>query len=148
MPGTVLTEYQSACRAAHQQGQMLMDFYEHLAGKENFHAVASIDIDRRIRELRTLQETLSRKLEEQELLPMHPDPEKEGLLELFTHVKAAFSGDDRPAADDRLIAEESELLQLIERVLEHDGDAEIAEACAGTRNAIARLSAVEPEAGK
>jgi hypothetical protein len=144
MPGTVLTEYQSACRAAHQQVQLLRNLYEHIARKENLRAVASIDVDRRIRELRSFQETLSRKLEEQELLPMHPDPEKEGLLELLTDVKAAFSGDDRRAADDRLTAEESELLRLTEQMLAHDEDAAVAEACAGTRDAIARLSATEP----
>jgi len=148
MPGTVLTEYQSACRAAHQQVQMLEDLYEHLAGKENLRAVASVDVERRIRELRSFQETLAQKLEEQELLPMRPDPEREGLLELLTDVKAAFSGDDRPAADDRLTAEESELLQLTEQMLAHDDDAAIAEACAGTREAIARLSATDPDKGK
>jgi len=148
MPGTVLTEYQSACRAAHQQVQMLEDLYEHLAGKENLRAVASVDVERRIRELRSFQETLAQKLEEQELLPMRPDPEREGLLELLTDVKAAFSGDDRPAADDRLTAEESELLQLTEQMLAHDDDAAIAEACACTRDAIARLSATEPDTGK
>ena len=144
MPGTVLTEYQSACRAAHQQVQLLQNLYEHIAGKENLRAVASIDVDRRIRELRSFEETLSRKLEEQELLPMHPDPEKEGLLELFTDVRAAFSGNDRRAADDRLTAEESELLRLTEQMLAHDDDAAVAEACACTRDAIARLSATEP----
>lgn len=145
MPGTVLTDYQSACRAAHQQVQLLQDFYEHLVGRENFRAIASIDIDRRLEELRSLEETLSRKLEEQELLPMRPDPEKEGLLELFTDVKAAFGSDDRPAADERLTSEEGELLQLTEQVLAHDNDAAVAEACAGIRDLLARVSATEPD---
>lgn len=148
MPGTVLTEYQSACRAAHQQVQLLQDFYEHLVGRENFRAIASIDVDRRLEELRSLEETLSRKLEEQELLPMRPDPEKEGLLELFTDVKAAFGSDDRPAADERLTSEEGELLQLTEQVLAHDNDAAVAEACSGIRDLLARLSATEPDTGR
>jgi hypothetical protein len=145
MPGTVLTEYQSACRAAHQQVQLLRDFYEHLVDRENLRAVASIDVDRRLGELRSLEKTLSRKLQEQDLLPMRPDPEKEGLLELFTDVKAAFGGDNRPAADERLTSEEGELLQLTEQMLAHDNDTAVAEACAGIRDVLARLSATEPD---
>lgn len=143
MPGTVLTEYQGACRAAHQQVQMLQALYEHLAAKDTFRAVASIDVDRRIRELRSFEKTLAAKLKEQELLPMQPDPEKEGLLELFTDVKAAIRGNERPAADERLTAEESELLDLTEKVLAHDDDAEVAEAGAAIREALARLAAPE-----
>jgi hypothetical protein len=148
MPGTVLTELESACRAAHQQVQMLKDLYKHLAERENPRAVVSVDIEQRIRELASFEDTLSRKLEQQELLPMRPDPEKEGLLELFTDVKAAFSGDERPAADDRLTVEEGELLQLTEQILKHDDDDAVAEACSRIRDAIARLAATEPGTGR
>jgi hypothetical protein len=142
----VLTEYQGACRGAHQQVQLLQDLYEHLAGKGNLPAVASMDAGERIRELRAYEEALARKLEEQELLPMRPDPEKEGLLELITDLKAAFGSDDRPAAYERLAAEESDLLHLTEQMLQHDDDASIREGRARTREAIARLSGSPVEA--
>jgi hypothetical protein len=141
MPNTLLTEYQSACRAAHEQVQMLQDLYQHLSGKEHVHAIASIDVPERLRQLRDYQEILSRKLQEQDLLPTQPDPERESLLELVTELKAAITGGDRPATGERLAAEESELLQLTEQILRHDVDGAVRQARARTREAIASLLA-------
>jgi hypothetical protein len=145
MPNTLLTDFQGACRAAHEQVQMLQDLYEHLCGPDS--AAASIDADERLAELRDFQDVLSQKLEEQDLLPTRPDPEREGLLELITGVKAAVTGEEKPAADERLASEESELLQHIEKMLEHDKDAALEEARGRTRDAIARLCGPADEAG-
>jgi hypothetical protein len=147
MPNTLLTEYQSACRAAHEQVQMLQDLYQHLSGNQNLPAIASVDVSERVRQLRAYQEILSRKLREQDLLPTRPDPEREGLLELMTELKAAITGGDRPATDERLAAEESELLQLTEQILQHQEDEAIRDARASTREAIASLSASGADAG-
>ena len=148
MPNTLLTEYQSACRAAHEQVQMLQDLYQHLSGNEKLPAIASIDVSERVRQLRAYEEILSRKLREQDLLPTRPDPEREGLLELMTELKAAITGGgDRPATDERLAAEESELLQLTEQILQHEEDEAIRDARASTREAIASLSASGADAG-
>jgi hypothetical protein len=140
MPNTLLTEFQSACRAAHEQVQMLKDLYEHLCGPQSHHAAASIDAKHRVAELTSLQEVLSQKLEQQDLLPTQPDPERESLLELITGVKATVTGEEKPAADERLATEESELLQHIESMIEHDDDASLEEARARTRDVIARLA--------
>lgn len=140
MPSTVLTEFQSACRAAHEQVQMLKDLYEHLCGPQSHLAAASIDVEHRVAELTSLQEVLSQKLEQQDLLPTQPDPERESLLELITGVKATVTGEEKPAADERLATEESELLQYVEKILEHDNDVSLEEARARTRDAIARLA--------
>jgi hypothetical protein len=63
------------------------------------------------------------------------------LLELITELKAAFGGANRPAASERLAAEEAELLQATGQLLAHEQDEAIADAHARTRHAIARLSA-------
>jgi hypothetical protein len=141
MASTVLTEFQGACRAAYEQVQMLQDLYEHLAGQAGHRDLTSINVDQRIGELRHFQELLSGKLQQQDLLPTRPDPEKEGLLELLTELKAAFGGANRPAASERLAAEEAELLQATGQLLAHEQDEAIADAHARTRDAIARLSA-------
>jgi hypothetical protein len=140
MPNTLLTEFQGACRAAHEQVQMLQDLYEHLCGPESHLAAASTDADNRLAELRDLEEVLSQRLKEQDLLPKQPDPERESLLELITGMKATVTGEEQPAADERLATEETELLQHIEKMLEHGEDAALEEARGRTRDAIARLS--------
>jgi hypothetical protein len=140
MPNTLLTEFQSACRAAHEQVQLLKDLYEHLCGPQSHLAAASIDVEHRVAELTSLKDVLSQKLEQQDLLPTQPDPERESLLELITGVKATVTGEEKPAADERLATEESELLQHIEKMLEHDDDASLEEARSRTRDAIARLA--------
>ena len=139
MPNTLLTGFQSACRAAHEQVQMLQDLYDHLCGPERQFA-ASIDADERLAELHDFEQVLSQKLKEQDLLPTQPDPERESLLEWITGMKATVTGEEQPAADERLASEESELLQYIETMLEHDGDAALEEGRGRTRDAIARLS--------
>lgn len=147
MPNTLLTGFQSACRAAHEQAQMLEDLYESLCGPESRLAASSIDAELRIAELRELQELLSVKLKEQDLLPTRPDPERESLLELITGMKAGATGEGQPAVAQRLATDESELLQHIENMLEHDDDASLEEARARTRDVIARLSDPAAEAG-
>lgn len=139
MSGTLLTDFQSACRAAHEQVQMLQDLYEHLGGADSGGTRTSIDAQKRMTELRDLEELLARKLREQDLLPTRPDPEREGLLELITGMKASVTGEARPAADERLAAEETELLQHVEQMLKEDDDASIGKACARTREAVAQL---------
>jgi hypothetical protein len=141
MANTLLTEFQGACRAAYEQVQMLQDLYEHLAGRAGHPDLTSINVDQRIGELRHFQDLLSGKLQQQDLLPSRPDPEKEGLLELITELKAAFGGENPPAASERLAAEEAELLQATGQMLAHEQDEAIADAYARTREAIARLSA-------
>ena len=140
MSNTLLDEFQSACRAAHEQVQMLQDLYLHLYSAEGPLAAASIDAEDRTRELRDLQEVLLRKLKEQDLLPTRPDPERESLLELITGMKASVTGEEKPAAEERLASEEGELLRYIEKMLERDDDASIEEARLATRDSIARLS--------
>lgn len=140
MPNTLLTGFQSACRAAHEQVQMLQDLYEHLGAPESRFAAASIDTEQRMAQLTGLREVLSRKLKEQDLLPTRPDPERESLLEFLTGMKASMTGEENPAADERLATEETELLQHIEKMLEYDDDASLEEARLGTRDVIAKLS--------
>lgn len=148
MPNTLLTDFQSACRAAHEQAQLLQDLYEHLCEPESNVAAASIDAGSRRAELRSFEEVLAQKLKEQDLLPTQPDPERESLLEFVTGVKATVTGEEKPAADERLASEESELLQHIEKMLEHDNDASVEKARGRTREAIARLSAAEGNGNK
>jgi hypothetical protein len=147
MSNTFLTDFQSACRAAHEQVQMLQDLYDHLCGPESQFAAASIDADERLAELRVFEQVLAQKLKEQDLLPTQPDPERESLLELITGMKATVTGEEKPAADERLASEESELLQHIDKMLEHDGDAALEKARGRTREAIAKLSGPASETG-
>jgi len=142
MANTLLNQFQGACRAAYSQVQLLQDLYEYLASQEGHRDLTAIDVDKRIRELQSFKELLSEKLRQQDLLPTRPDPEREGLLELITEVKAAFGGDKTPAASERLAAEEAELLQTAGQMLAHEEDEAIADAHARTRDAIARLSAL------
>ena len=61
MPNTLLTDFQSACRAAHEQAQLLQDLYEHLCEPESNVAAASIDAGSRRAELRSFEEVLAQK---------------------------------------------------------------------------------------
>ena len=140
MAETVLTELQSACRAAHEQVQLLKDLYQHLSERAAEGATGAVDAARRIQELDSYQALLARKLEELDLLPKQPDPEREGLLELLTEVKAAFTAEDRPAVSERLAAEERELRKLTTQLLQHEDDTAVRDACAATEQAIANLS--------
>lgn len=139
MSTTVLSEHQSACRAAHEQVQTLEHLYDHLVADEKGAAMERLQVTRRRQELSTTRKLLSAKLEELGLLRTEPDPEREGLLEIVTSLKRAFGDDDAHAASERLAAEEKELLRLSEQLAEHDDDDALAGSVADTRAAIARL---------
>ncbi|MEX2495838.1 MAG: hypothetical protein WD448_07105 [Woeseia sp.] len=144
MNNLVLTEYQSACRAAHEQVQLLRDLYEHLSSSHS--AVASDPgVQQRLGELQGFLDVLARELERQDLLPSQPDPEKEEALEFLTGLKGRFTTDDNSAVRQRLAAEEKELLRLI-GTLRRENSAVAPDDClAATREAIHRLSPPDNE---
>lgn len=140
---TLLTQFQGACRAAHEQAQMLEDLYRHFSGE--LRETAGIDAGERIGQLERYRDYLQAALEEQDLLPSRPDPEREGLVEFLAGIKSAFSPEGRPAAAERLATEEAELLRLTEEILEERKDEPLAEARARTREAVTRLAPAPPE---
>lgn len=143
MSGFVLNEYQGACRAAHQQAQLVAHMYERLLQHAGLGNVAAYRADERHRELQRLRALLEAFLARENLLPTKPDPEKEELLELFTGLREAFGADERLAVTERLISEEYGLLRLGERMQEASHAGEIDTALAETRAAIARLERLE-----
>jgi hypothetical protein len=136
MSNIVLTEYQSACRAAHEQVQLLQDLYEQLSGTTG---AADVHLDERLAELRDFLAILSRELERQDLLPTQPDPEKEEVLEIFTEFKERFTPENHSAIKERLASEEKELLSLGEKLLTNDHPALLDDCLARSRDAVRRL---------
>lgn len=139
MNNAVLTDRQSACRAAHEQAELLQHLYDDLFGDAGGDRCAAFQLDRRLQELRTASRLLAGKLSQLGLLRTQPDPEREGLLEVLTGLKQAFGAGDERAASDRLLAEEQEFLKLNEQLAEHDEDDALAATIKDTRAAIARL---------
>ena len=135
MENTVLSEHESACRAAHEQVQQLQHLYERLAED----ADSTESHDRRLGELRADRQLLVGKLRALGLLRTEPDPERASLLDIATGLKQAFGGDHDYAIASRLAAEEREFLQRCEQLAEHDTDDEIRETMDRTRAAIERL---------
>lgn len=141
MENTVLTEHQSACRAAHEQVQLLQHLYARLAeqdgtGDEGIHARG------RMQELREDRQRLVAKLKSLGLLRTEPDPEREGLLDFATELKRAFGGTDDDALVGRLLTEEREFMRLCEQLAAHDDDEQIVEIIDRTHAAIERLQAM------
>jgi hypothetical protein len=136
---TVLTEHQSACRAAHEQVQLLQHLYARLAEQDGA-GDERIDAGGRIQELREDRQRLVTKLKKLGLLRTEPDPEREGLLDIATELKRAFGGTDDDALVVRLVTEEREFLRLCEQLAAHDDDEQIVETIDRTHAAIKRLS--------
>lgn len=139
MPETVLTEYESACRAAHEQAQLLRHLYERLLDDESARLNARLNVDERSRQLERDQDLLAERLEKLGLLQSQPDPEKERLLELFTDLKRAFSDEDDRAVAERLIKEERDYLQFIQEAVSHDSDETLSDAILQTHAALTHL---------
>lgn len=135
--GSILTEHQSACRAAHEQVQLLQHLYARLteegAGREG------LDENRRMDELRADRQLLVAKLKALGLLRTKPDPEREGLLDLASGLMGALSAGNNNAANERLVSEEREFMRLCEQLAAHDDDARLIDSVARTRAAIERL---------
>jgi hypothetical protein len=143
MPETVLTEYQSACRAAYEQVQLLQHLYERLLDDESARLNAQLNVDERSRQLQRDQDILAVRLAKLDLLKSEPDPEKERLLELFTDLKRAFSNDDQRAIAERLIKEERDYLQFIQQAAGHDSDESLSDAVLQAHAAVEHLGAYE-----
>jgi hypothetical protein len=121
----VLSEHQLACRAAHERVQYLRHLYRDILDGRIEYGLAGIDLQARVQELQEYQRLLSGKLKELELLPMRPDPEKEGMIEFFTKIRQALTQEVDQAVGGRLMTEECELLRLSESLASHDRDAAI-----------------------
>jgi hypothetical protein len=143
MSGFVLNEYQSACRAAHEQAQLLEDLYGRLVESPSREGGRAFCADERAAELRRFRELLSRMLQEENLLPKQPDPEREELLELLAEVKELFSADQRAAVSERLITEEYGLLRLGEQIEGQRHSRAIGNELEKTRSAIERLKRLQ-----
>lgn len=139
MENAVLTERQSACRAAHEQVQLLQHLYSRLAADGQ---VEGIEADRRLNELRDDRQLLAGKLKQLGILRTEPDPEREGLLELAAELKRALGADDQGAVGRRLATEEREFLRLCEQLGAQDEDEQIVESIDRTRAAIGRLGSM------
>lgn len=139
MSGFVLNEYQSACRAAHEQVQLLEDLYGRLVETLAPESGEGFRSDERAGELRWFRSLLHAMLRDENLLPKQPDPEREELLELLTEVKEVFSADERAAVSERLITEEYGLLRLGEQIRERRRSAALENELERTRSAIDRL---------
>ena len=137
MENTVLTEHQSACRAAHEQVQLLQHLYGRLAEQEP--ELGRLNERRRVNELREARQLLVAKLKALGLLRTEPDPEREGLLDIATGLRRAFGGPNDAAVAGRLATEEREFLRLCEQLAVHDDDEEIIETIDRTHAAIERL---------
>lgn len=138
MESTVLTEHQSACRAAHEQVQLLQHLYTRLAEQDGA-GDGRIDERGRMQELRQDRQRLVAKLKGLGLLRTEPDPEREGLLDIATELKRAFGSTEDDAVVDRLVTEEREFLRLCEQLAAHDDDEQIVETIDRTYAAIERL---------
>lgn len=143
MTGFVLNEYQSACRAAHEQAQLLEDLYERLVETLSREGGKEFRATERATELRRFRELLHRMLQEENLLPKQPDPEREELLGLLAEVKELFSADERAAVSDRLITEEYGLLRLGEQLEGQRHSQAIGKELDRTRSAIDRLKRLQ-----
>lgn len=143
MIGFVLNDYQSACRAAHEQAQLLQDLYKRLVESLSREDAADFRPEDRAAELQRFRAQLYAILQEENLLPKQPDPEREELLELLAEVKELFSADERTAVSERLLTEEYGLLRLGEQLQEQRHSQAIENELEKSRAAIARLKRLE-----
>lgn len=142
MEKTVLSDHESACRAAHEQVQLLQHLYERLA--EETAGRAGSDARRRLDELRADRQLLVGKLRALGLLRTEPDPEREGLLDIASGLKRAFGAESNGAETGRLVTAEREFLQHCEQLADHDRDPEIRKTMDRTRAALERLQSTWP----
>jgi hypothetical protein len=143
MGNVVLTEHQQLCRAAQQQAAMLRDLYDHLLLDEGSGLrIPGFSVRDRMRELEHDSEMLASKLAALDLLPMHPDPEREAVLESLAKLKGALSNRSDAGVAERLIEEEGELVRLSECLARHDPDPALARSIAKARAALERLGSV------
>lgn len=85
MSEVILSDYQTALRATHEQVQLLEHIYSDLdEGTEE-----------RLAELRDYRRALLAALRDEDILPTEPDPEREALKLLLESVRGALSSGDR-----------------------------------------------------
>ncbi|MBT8096104.1 MAG: hypothetical protein KJO19_03650 [Woeseia sp.] len=84
MSELVLSDYQTALRAAHEQVQVL----------EHIYKDAEEDASDRLAELLEYREALRAALREEDILPTQPDPEREALKRLLESVQSALGDGD------------------------------------------------------
>jgi hypothetical protein len=137
---TVLSDQESACRAAHEQVQLLQHLYQRLA--EETAGGSGFDARRRLHELQADRHLLVGKLRALGLLRTEPDPEREGLLDIATGLKRAFGADDNDAVTGRLVTEEREFLRHCEQLAHHDEDQDIRKTMDRTHSALERLESI------
>jgi hypothetical protein len=142
MPSNVLTRYESACRGGHEQVQMLLHLYQQLEEDAGGALTEQLNGHIRSEQLRRDRDMLAKKLSQLDLLQTEPDPEREKLLGLFTDLKRAFTADEGQTIRERLASEESEFLELVQEVADHDSDESIASSVRHTREAIALLTSL------
>lgn len=146
MSNMILSEYQAACRAAHEQVQLLADLYEHLSSRAP-GAVPAVDLQQRLAALKEFREVLAAELKRQDLLPSQPDPEKEEALEFLTELKGRYTAEEHRAVQERLLSEERTLLQFSEQVLKEDARDALRKCHSQTQDAIRRLHTGGSEEG-
>ena len=142
MTNKVLTRYESACRSGHEQAQLLLHLYEQLVDDAEDSLIRQLNVHNRSKQLRRDRDILSEKLSQLDLLQTEPDPEREKLLDLFTDLKRAFTADNAHTISERLAREESEFLELIQEVAEHDSDESVANSVAETGAVIGLLNSL------
>ncbi len=108
MKNIVLDDYQTALRAAHEQVQLLEHAYQHQADSSSA----------RMAELGDYRKALLAELRRQKLLPTEPDPEREVLQRLVSHVADAFTSEETS-----LIADAEAELDDLGQQLEQCGEA-------------------------
>ena len=138
MESTLLTEHESACRAAHEQVQLLQHLYDRLAN-EGGHQASDVNSSGRLKELREDRQLLVSKLAKLGLLRTEPDPERESLMDFASGLKRAFGAADDDVLNERLSTEEREFLRLCEQLAAHDDDERLVETIDRARAAIERL---------
>lgn len=85
MADLILSDYQTALRAAHEQVQLLEHIYEDV----------DLDAASRLAELRNYRSALEAALRDEDVLPTQPDPEREALKRLLERVQDALTSGDR-----------------------------------------------------
>lgn len=67
-----------------------------------------------------LAEQIAEQLKRLDDLPKEPDRDAETLHQLFSRIKAAFSGDEEQALADDRVAEDAKVATAIDEALRHD----------------------------
>ena len=128
MADLILSDYQTALRAAHEQVQLLEHIYEDV----------DEDATARLAELRDYRDALAAALGDEDVLPTAPDPEREALKRLLERIHSALSSGDRSQ-----VTSEEEVLDDLGRDLEACGEGlseGIRHGIAATRRAAGRTA--------